>query len=183
MSPLEKFVSKIAKKQNFQMQVSAYGIPLLTSLDFVIEMDGNVTHIPDIYYIIEESYIEKVGDETFKYTKDENGKWVKTKEEDNDNDDATLNFLGENDLKELINPNNYELVEGKENVYRQKANVQFEKFKDITITLEDDSCKIEMITYIEEITVFGFTLTDIALETQIVISKIGQVDITLPKVA
>ena len=48
---------------------------------------------------------------------------------------------------------------------------------------EDGSCKIDMIIYIEEITIYGFTLTDVALETQIVISKIGQVDITLPKVA
>jgi len=178
MSPLEKFVLKLAKKQNFQMEVSAYGIPLLGSLAFVVEMDGNITHIPDLVLIDEECYVEKVGNETFTYTKDENGKWVKTKDED----DSDLEFLDEDDLEELINPDNYELVEGTENVYRQKDSVQFEKFKNITITLEDDSCKIEMIAYLEEITLAGFTLNGIALETQIVISKIGEVNLKLPRV-
>ena len=168
MSPLEKFVSKLARKQNFQMDVSLYGIPLLGSIAFAIEMDGNVTHIPDIY-LVEECYVERVGDETFKYTKNESGKWVKEKEED---DDSVLDLLGEDDLEDLINPDNYELVEGKENVYQQKADVQFESFKDIIITLEENTCTIEMIAYME----------GMALETQITISNIGKVKLELPKV-
>ena len=168
MHPIEKFAYKLMQKQNFEMQVSLYGIPLFGTVAFVVEMDGNVTHIPDLYFV-EECYVEKVGDETFNYTKDESGKWVKTKSED----DSDLELLDEDVLKDLIDHNNYELVEGTKNVYRQKDSVQFENFKDITITLEKDSCTIEMIAYME----------GMALETQIVISKIGQVDITLPKVA
>ena len=168
MNPLEKFVSKIARKQNFQMDVSLYGIPLFGSIAFAVEMDGNVTHIPDIF-LIEECYVEKVGDETFKYTKDENGKWVKEKEEV---DDSALDLFGEEDLEDLINPDNYELVDGTKNVYHQKADVQFKNFKDITITLEKDTCTIEMIAYVE----------GMALETQIIISNIGKVELELPKV-
>ena len=168
MHPIEKFAYKLMTKKNFEMQVSLYGIPLFGSIAFVVEMDGNVTHIPDLYFV-EECYVEKVGDETFNYTKDESGKWVKTKNDD----DSVSDLLDEDALKELIDHNNYELVEGTTNVYRQKESVQFENFKNVTITLEKDSCTIEMISYME----------GMALETQIVISKIGQVDITLPKVA
>ena len=168
MHPIEKFAYKLMAKKNFEMQVSLYGIPLFGSIAFVVEMDGNVTHIPDLYFV-EECYVEKVGDETFNYTKDESGKWVKTKNDD----DSVSDLLDEDALKELIDHNNYELVEGTKNVYRQKESVQFENFKNVTITLEKDSCTIEMISYME----------GMALETQIVISKIGQVDITLPKVA
>jgi len=167
MHPIEKFAYKLMKKQNFQMEVFISGIPLFGSIAFAVETDGNITHIPDLY-LAEECYIEKVGNETFKYTKDEKGNWIKGKEEE----DSVLDFLSEDDLKELINPDNYDLVEGTENVYRQKADVQFEKFKNITITLEDDSCKIEMIAYME----------GMALETQIVISKIGGVNLKLPEV-
>lgn len=166
-SPLEKFVSKIARKQNFQMDVVLSGIPFFGSIAFAVEMDGNITHIPDLY-LTEECYLEKVGDETFKYTKNENGSWVKDKSQDDD----ALNFLSEDDLKELINPANYDLAEGTKNVYRQKADVQFEKFKNISITLEKDSCKIEMIASVE----------GMALETQIVVSKIGEIDLKLPSV-
>ena len=173
MSPLEKFMLKIAKKQNCQMDVVLSGIPMFSPIAFSIEIDGNVTHIPDLL-IVEECYVEKVGNETFSYKKAENGKWVKEKETD---DDSALNLFAEKDLEKLINPDNYELVEGTENVYCQKADVQFENFKNVTITLEDDSCKIDMVAYVE-ISIFG----KMALETQIVISKIGQVDITLPKV-
>ncbi len=168
MHPIEKFAYKLMRKQNFEMQVSLSGIPLFGSIAFVVEMDGNVTHIPDLYFV-EECYVEKVGDETYNYSKDENGKWVKTKGEDA----SDVELLDEDALKELIDHNNYELVEGTKNVYRQKADVQFESFKNVTITLEKDSCKIEMIAYAE----------GMALETQIVISKIGQVNVTLPKVA
>ena len=83
-----------------------------------------------------------------------------------------MDLLGEDDLEDLINPDNYELVEGKENVYQQKADVQFESFKDIIITLEENTCTIEMIAYME----------GMALETQITISNIGKVKLELPKV-
>ena len=167
MHPIEKFAYKLMKKQNFQMDVVISGIPLFGSIAFAVETDGNITHIPDLY-LTEECYIEKVGSETFRYTQDEKGNWVKSKDED----DSALDFLSEDDLKDLINPDNYDLVEGTENVYRQKADVQFEKFKNITITLEKKSCKIEMTAHME----------GMALETQIVISKIGEVNLKLPSV-
>ena len=173
MHPIEKFALKLLANRNFQMEVSISDIPFLGSISFVAEMDGSVIHIPDVLSG-EESYIEKVGGETFEYTKDETGKWVKSKSED----DPTLDLLNEDDLMELIDSNNYYLVEGTKNVYRQKDDVRFEKFKDVTITLEEDSCKIDMIAYVE-VSIFG----EMALTTHIVISNIGEMNVKLPSVA
>ena len=75
-------------------------------------------------------------------------------------------------FNEIINPDNYEPVEGEKNVYRQKVDVTFDLCKNVVIYLEKDSCTITMIAYSD----------GMALETTIVISNIGKVDITLPAV-
>ena len=166
--PLEKFALKIMKKQNFQMDIVLSGIPIFGAVALTCEVDGNVQHIPAANFI-SESYIEKVGDKQYTYTKDSNGKWTKTEGEASD----MLSGIQSNDLlKDLMNLENYEEVEGKKNVYRQKEDVTFESFKNVTITLEKDSCTIEMILY----------TGGMALDAVIVISNIGKMDVTLPSV-
>ena len=168
MNPLEKFALKIMKKQNFQMDIVLSGIPIFGAVALTCEVDGNVQHIPAANFI-SESYIEKVGDKQYTYAKDSNGKWTKTEGEASD----MLSGIQSNDLlKDLMNLENYEEVEGKKNVYRQKEDVTFESFKNITITLEKDSCTIEMILY----------TGGMALDAVIVISNIGKMDVTLPSV-
>lgn len=166
--PLEKFAAKMIKKQSFQMDVVLSGIPFFGTVSLTYEMDGNIQHIPAGSFV-SESYMETVGDKQYKYTKDETGKWIKAESEEN-----LLSSIQSNEtLKQLLNVDNYEKVEGKKNVYRQKADVVFENCKDVTITLEDKSCIIEMIA-----------LSDgMALETLIVISNVGKVNLTLPFVA
>ena len=149
------------------MDIAVYGVPLIGGFALSLEIDGKVIHVPDSGFV-EETYFETVGDKKYTYTKDKSGNWTKA-ESDNT---STTEFLDEKNLKELINPDNYELVEGSENVYRQKADVQFEKFKNVTITLADDSCTVDAITY----------YNDWALETKIIISNIGKMDVTLPRV-
>ena len=166
--PLERFALKIARKQNFQMDVVLSGIPLFGSVALSYEVDGKIHHIPD-GSLVTESYFEMVGDTQYKYTKDENGNWIKEETED-----GLLSNLEENELfKELINPDNYEPVEGKKNVYRQKEDVVFDGCKNVTITLEKNACTIEMVTM----------TGGMALETLIVISNIGKMDLKLPAVA
>lgn len=168
MNPLEKFALKIMKKQNFQMDIVLSGIPIFGAVALTCEVDGNVQHIPAANFI-SESYIEKVGDKQYTYAKDSNGKWTKTEGEASD----MLSGIQSNDLlKDLMNLENYEEVEGKKNVYRQKEDVTFESFKNVTITLEKDSCTIEMILY----------TGGMALDAVIVISNIGKMDVTLPSV-
>lgn len=165
--PIEKFANKLFKKQNFQVEVTLGGIPLFIAKNFVMEVDGKIIHVPDTFFS-EEYYLETIGNVHYKYTKDKNGIWSKKLSED----DSISNLLDEETIKQLVDPDNYELVEGTENVYRQKADTHFEYFKNVTLTLEEDSCKIEMITL----------AGDMLLETQIVISEIGEMDLELPTV-
>ena len=168
--PLEKFALKIARKQNFQMDIVLSGIPLFGSVALTCEVDGNIQHIPAATFI-SESYIETVGDKRYTYTKDDTGKWTKT-ESDVDEDDLFGNLQENETFQELLNLENYEEVEGKKNVYRQKEDVAFDGFKNVTITLEKGTCTIEMILY----------TSGMALDTVIVISNIGEMNLTLPKV-
>ena len=170
MHPLEKFALKIARKQNFQMDIVLSGIPIFGAVALTCEVDGNIQHIPAANFI-SESYIETVGDKRYTYTKDDTGKWTKT-ESDVDEDDLFGNLQENEAFQELMNLENYEEVEGKKNVYRQKEDVTFDGFKNVTITLEKGTCTIEMILY----------TSGMALDTVIVISNIGKMDLTLPKV-
>lgn len=168
--PLEKFALKIARKQNFQMDIVLSGIPIFGAVALTCEVDGNIQHIPAANFI-SESYIETVGDKRYTYTKDDTGKWTKTGS-DVGEDDLFGNLQDNEMLKELLNLENYEEVEGKKNVYRQKEGVEFDGFKNVTITLEKGTCTIEMILY----------TSGMALDTVIVISNIGEMNLTLPKV-
>lgn len=168
--PLEKFALKIARKQNFQMDIVLSGIPIFGAVALTCEVDGNIQHIPAANFV-SESYIETVGDKRYTYTKDDTGKWTKT-ESDVDDDDLFGNLQENEAFQELMNLENYEEVEGKKNVYRQKEDVAFDGFKNVTIILEKGTCTIEMILY----------TSGMALDTVIVISNIGEMNLTLPKV-
>lgn len=168
MHPLEKFALKILRKQNFQMDVVLSGIPIFGSVALTCEVDGNVMHIPNATFVSEQ-YVETVGDKCYTYTKDNNEKWTKAETDGN----SIFANLQDNELvKELINLDNYEEVEGEKNVYRQKEGVELENFKNVTITLEKDICTIQTILYTD----------GMALDTVIVISNIGKMDVTLPRV-
>ncbi len=168
--PIERFALKIARKQNFQMDITLSGIPIFGAVALTCEVDGNIQHIPQGTFI-SESYIETVGDKRYTYSKDDSGRWTKTEKDISEND--LFGNLQDNEmLKKLITPENYEKVEGEKNVYRQKEGVEFESFKDVTITIEKNTCTIQMILYTD----------GMALDTVIVISNIGKMDVTLPKV-
>jgi hypothetical protein len=149
------------------MDVILSGIPLFGSVDFTYEADGNIQHVSQSL-LMKEAYFEKVGDTRYKYSKNATQKWVK---EESDKDLFT-DITGSDVFKDIINPDNYEPVKGEKNVYRQKDDVVFDFCKNVMIYLKDDSCTITMIAYSE----------DMALETVIVISEIGKVNITLPSV-
>ncbi len=168
--PIEKFAAKVARKQNFQMDVVLSGIPIFGAVALTCEVDGNIQHIPAANFISEQ-YLETVGNKRYTYTKDDAGKWTKT-ESDVDADGLFGNLQDNELFQELMNLDNYEEVEGKKNVYRQKDGVEFEGCKNVTITIEKDSCTIEMILYTD----------GMALDTLIVISNIGKMNLTLPKV-
>ena len=166
--PLEKFALKIMTKKNFQMDIVLSGIPLFGTVALTCEVDENLMHIPDATFISEQ-YVEIVGDKRYTYTKDNNEKWTKAESDAN----GMLSNIQDNEMiQELINIDNYEEVEGEKNVYRQKEGVELEHFKNVVITLEKNTCTIQAILYTD----------GMALDAVIVISNIGKMDVTLPRV-
>ena len=162
---LEKLEEKLTKKKNFQMDIVFSDIPLFGSISMTCETDGNIQHIPETSFFAE-TYIETGGEKQYSYVKNDFGKWEKS-----EGAQIAFSTLQDGDvLAELMNADNYEPVKNEKNVYRQKAGVTFEYFQDVTITVEKDSCTVKMIT-------FAGTMT---LETHVVISNIGKVNVRLP---
>jgi len=167
LHPIEKFALKIARKQSFQVDIALSGVPLFGTVTFACEVDGNIQHIPDGSFV-PEVYLETVDNKQYTYSKDENGKWVKA-----EGGESMFGNIKDNEmLRELINPDNYEPVEGQKNTYRQKADVVFDGCRNVVLKIEKNSCIIEMTTL----------SGSMAFDTVMVISNIGKVNITLPDV-
>ena len=166
--PIDEFRAKMEKADSYQMSITMSDVPLFGTFTMTTKVDGNIQYTPAVMFS-EEEYVETVGDVKYKYTKDESGKWTKEKEETEDDDSS---IYGDESMEKLFNPENYEKVKGEENTYKQKSDVTFDDYEDVKITIEEDSCTIEMKAISDGMT-FG---------VKIVISKIGEIELTLPKV-
>ncbi len=167
--PIEEFKEKMEKADSYQMSITMSDVPFLGTFTMTTKVDGNIQYTPAVMFN-EEEYTETVGDVEYKYTKDDSGKWTKTKVEDTEDDSSSI--YGDDSLNKLFNPDNYEKVKGEENTYKQKDDVDFEDYENVKITIEDDSCTIEM----------SFISNGITVGVKIAISKIGEIELTLPKV-
>ena len=165
--PIEEFREKMEEEESCQMSVTM-DVPLLGKVTIKTQLDGNIQYTPETMFS-EEEYIETVGDKEYKYTKNENGTWTKTLNEDKD--DST-DVTEDEEWEELLNPKNYKRVWGFKKVYEQKKDVSFENFDDVVITFEDDTVIIEM----------EMAMEGMSYDVKIEFSKIGEVDLTLPKV-
>ena len=155
------------KADSYQMSVTMSDVPLFGTFTMTTKVDGNIQYTPAVMFD-EEEYIETVGDVKYKYTKDDSGKW--TKEKEDSPDDSSI--YGDEFMEKLFNPDNYEKEKGEENIYKQKSDVEFDDYEDAKITIEEDSCTIEMKAISDGLT-FG---------VKIVISKIGEIELKLPEV-
>lgn len=164
--PIEKFINKVADTDSYQMSVTISNVPLFGTITATTKVDGNIQYTPATLFN-EEEYTEIVGDIKYTYTKDEDGKWSKTQDTEEDDDSS---WLSEKTMEEFFNPDNYETVKDKKNTYKQKENVTFDDFEDVLITIEEDSCTIEMVS------------SDEGYNVKLVISRIGEIELTLPTV-
>lgn len=169
--PIDAFIEKVEKADSCQMSMTMSDVPLFGTISVTTKIDGNIQYIPATIFG-EESYTELVGDVTYKYTKNDSGKWTKAKVSSTDAEADDSSIFSEESMEQIFNSENYEKVSGKENTYRQKSDVTFEGYEDVVITIEDDSCTLEMNATSNGM-VFGLT---------VVISKIGKVKLTLPEV-
>ena len=163
--PIEKFKSKMTKANSYQMSVTMSSVPFFGTVTMTTKVDGNIEYTPANMFE-EEEYTETIGDIKYKYTKNDDGTWSKTQDTKKNDSGVT----GNKTMDELFNPDNYEKVKDKENTYKQKKDVTFDDFEDVIITIEEDSCTIEM------------TSTDEGYGVKLVISKIGEIELTLPSV-
>ena len=166
--PIDEFKEKMEKADSYQMSITMSDVPLFGTFTMTTKVDGNIQYTSAVMFS-EEEYTETVDGVKYKYTKDDSGKWTKEKEETNDDDSS---IYGDESMAKLFNPDNYEKVKGEKNTYKQKSNVTFDDYEDVKITIEDDSFTIEMKAISDGMT-FG---------VKIVISKIGEIELTLPNV-
>ncbi len=164
--PIVEFKNKMENAANYQMAVTMSNVPFLGTFTMTTKIDGNIQYTPAIMFS-EEEYIETVGDIEYKYTKNEDGKWVKTQ---NTTKEDSSDITNDKTMEELFNPENYEKIKDKENTFKQKKDVSFEDFEDVVITIEETSCTIEMVSTTE-----GY-------DVKIIISKIGEIKLSLPAV-
>ena len=165
--PIEAFAARMAAADSAQMVMTMYDLPFFGTITMVYKHDGNIDYTSGTI-LSEESYTETLDNVTYEYSKGEDGKWTKTQAEQSDEDEG-----GTDEFTKLMeNPDNFELVEGTENTYKQKSNIVFDEFDDVTITIEENSCTIEMM--ISE---------DLTCRCKLVISHIGEVELTLPEVS
>ena len=169
--PIDAFKEKVEKADSCQMAMTMSDVPLFGTISVTTKLDGNIQYTPATFFS-EESYTELVGDVAYKYTKNDSGKWTKAKVSSTDTETDDSSIFSEESMEQIFNSENYEKVSDKENTYRQKSDVTFEGYEDVVITIEDDSCTLEMNATTNGM-VFGLT---------VVISKLGEVELTLPEV-
>ena len=165
--PIEEFKEKMDKADSCQISMTMSNVPILGTYTITMKADGNITYT-SATMVSEEMYTETVDDITYQYTKNSYGKWTKTKQQTTENTSA----IDEDAILDLFNYKNYEKVKNEENTYKQKSNVVIDGFENVKIALDDDSCIINATTISE----------GISYDIKIVISKINQIELTLPTI-
>ncbi len=169
--PIEKFGKKL-EEDNCSIEMTFLIKDEQFSVSYTIEMqvDGSVIYMPECtamgQVLLEECYIKAYEDYSYVYKKNDFGNWIRNivYAEQSSATDYEAFF-------ELFRPNNYEKVSGEKNTYKQKPTADFDLFDDVTMTVTDTEC-----------TMVGMVLQNgVYVNVEILFSKIGQIDITLPR--
>ena len=156
--PIEQLKEDMDGK-NYQMVVTMTGVPFFGTFTATEKVDGDIECTKAMG---ETTYTETVSETIkYEYTENEDGTWSKEVKKEETSDDETL--------FDVLLPENFEKVKGEENKYRQKADVEFDEYQDVEITIEEGSYTLEMVS-------------EDGYATTIVISKIGEIELTLPQV-
>ena len=165
--PIEKFGNDLKSADSYQINIIMSDVPGFGSMSIVQKVDGNIQYTYDTT-IKSETYLEEIGDDTYHYTKDENGKWKKALW-DKLSTESETSFI--ESICSMLDPDNFEKVEGEKNKYAQKSDVNFAYCKDVVITIENNSYTIEMVSCANDSTSERF-----------VFSEFGNIELTLPNI-
>lgn len=161
--PLEKFNKIFEETDSYQIEYIITYDYIDISFKAICQYDGNVT-CKDGSALDNPTYTETIDNVKYEYTK-ENDKWIKKKLSNTDKDIFSKN----NVMTTYLNPDNFEKAEDSENVYKSKVGIDIEELgEEVTITVEDTRCTLEAKD------------KEIGLNTTITISKLGEIEITLP---
>lgn len=169
---IEDFKSKIDAAGNYQISA----VNLLPHFGYVtdtIKIDGNI--LSTQYFSNTVEYWEIVGNVTYQYSQRDDGTWSKET-----SDTQILEDFYLLDIEKWMDPSAYEKVEDQKNTYQMKSDALVEykfgvveelpRVANAFMRVEKDSCSIDAIDE-ERFLIFSWQ-----------ISKIGEIELTLPAV-
>lgn len=161
--PIAEFKEKMDKENNYEVAVTMEIMGM--SITMTTQIDGNIEYTPGGGLAVE-MYTETTDDGTYVYTKGLTGKWTKEKT------DVDIDTIDDEAMTKLFDPENYEDVEDKKNTYKLKSDVEIEGIADVIMTVDKDTCTLEL-NIVEGELKTGASMT---------ISKVGEIKLSLPTV-
>jgi len=162
--PIDCFGEKMAREESYKLTVSFLS-DKLEPITMVAYQQGDTTYYPANATLgYEAHYSKNIGGYWVEYTRSSHGKWIKDICESEDIFDFEKN--------DIFNQKSYKKIAGKKNMYRQKKNVIFDHFENVRISFVESNCLIEC----------KIMPNTVAIDAEIVISKVGEISFDLPEV-
>lgn len=163
--PFEDFNKRMKENKNYKMifSLKSDNVGKITQTVYV---DKNIMYYPkNTTLMTEERYVENTDDHVIEYKKSMwTNKWEKSITKQN----SVWNL----ETNDIFNPDNFEKDRKAATVYKQKKNVIFNNFEDVTVTFQENTVVFEGVITIERVN----------YNMKIVISEIGEQSLTLPTV-
>jgi len=159
---LDDFYAEMLETESFRMEMSM--TVMGQTMKETLMVDGGVSRTLESE-MSNESYLVEGENGVEEYVKDVFGKWIKSNYTPFEDD---LDGVFEKEMESLFKSENYNV---EKNVYTQRDDVEFESFKDVKITVEEDRCDV-LMTMMQ---------SGMELVVKLEISKVGEIDLKLPK--
>ena len=176
--PIQRFLLNMQNEKSYKITAAVDAVPgfgSFGSLEIVTSVDGNVQHVDA--GLLGEAYIEEVDGVRYGYYKNLLGGWNKQQLDVEEIEIELQDVFGPDLIFAIFNPENYDEVEGEENTYKQKADVEFTVYEgvnveNVVITVNDDICTVSLTVSID-----GY-----GVEAELVVSDVGSTSVELPSV-
>lgn len=163
---IDRYYKRLVKADSATIIIDMQ-VPIFGKISMTMKMDDNKQ-----YTSVPEEYKEVIGDTTFTYTKNDNGDWIKT-ESQTEEDEVSI----EEKFKELLNSKNYEYSKDlKKFVLKDDVNPEFldgMQADSLTLEIDGDKCIISGEVINSE---------GMVMEISITIKDLNKTEILLPTV-
>ena len=163
---IDRYYKRLVKADSATIIIDMQ-VPIFGKISMTMKMDDNKQ-----YTSVPEEYKEVIGDTTFTYTKNDNGDWIKT-ESQTEEDEVSI----KEKFKELLNSKNYEYSKDlKKFVLKDDVNPEFldgMQADSLTLEIDGDKCIISGEVVNSE---------GMVMEISITIKDLNKTEILLPTV-